>query len=230
MKDLTEECAKLELLLDDHVDGSLDPALAARVEEHLAACPRCRAEVDDLRSLLAATAALPRSLDPGHDLWPGIARRLEPRTTAAAGSPSLRPSSGRPRWWLQAVAALLLLAVGGLMGRLLPAAKVVDSAGSPVGEARLAAWDGAGDGFGLAEAEFLRAKESLWLLALKRQDELSPVTRKVVARNLRILDQAIAELRTALEDDPGNQELENLLLDRHRRGVDLLERLARTEV
>jgi hypothetical protein len=227
MKPLQEECVKFEALLDDYVDGALPTVMAQRVESHLRTCPDCGTEVEDLRRLLAATAELPRGLEPGHDLWPGIVGQLQPRTIVPG--PRL---GGRQGWWIQAVAALFLMVIGAFLGRLVPIAN-----STPVGnllstEVSLASWESseASSGFGLAEVEFLRAKENLWLLALRHQNELSPVTRKVVERNLRILDKAIDELRTALENDPGNPELESLLLNHHRRGVDLLERLARTEV
>lgn len=230
MNDLKAECLKLEVLLDDYVDGALDAALdtsiVQRVESHLAACPECSAEVEDLRQLLAATAELPRNLESERDLWPQIAGRLEPRSTVA------RPRPGKQSWWLQAVAALFFMMIGSFLGRLAPGAGPRSVEDSPSVEVSLASWEegSVSDGFGLAEAEFLRAKETLWLLALRRQDGLSPVTSKVVERNLRILDKAIEELRTALENDPGNPGLESLLLNHHRRGVDLLQRLARTEV
>lgn len=235
MTRMKEECSKLEALLDDYVDGTLDPALARNAETHLASCPECRADVESLQRLLAATAALPRELEPPHQLWPQIAGQLEPRQgNSRPNRPALQG------WALQAVAALLLIAFGAFLGRLAPGVLALDPPGnvpiatvgeSVAGEVLPASWEegSVSEGFSLAEREFLRAKETLWLLALRRQDDLSPVTRKVVARNLRILDKAIEELRVALESDPGNPELETLLLDHHRRGVDLLERLARTE-
>lgn len=227
MKSHQEECVKLEALLDDYVDGVLDEPRAERVELHLTACAACRHEVEALRSLLAASAGLPRSLDPERDLWPQIAGQLVPRTVVA--QPGF---GGRMSWWLQAAAAVLLVLFGAFLGRFAPGSPSPSEETPARGEIHLASFEdrSVSEGFGLAEAEFLRAKETLWLLALRRQDELSPVTRKVVERNLRILDKAIFELRTALENDPGNPELEHLLLNHHRRGVDLLERLARTEV
>ena len=56
----------------------------------------------------------------------------------------------------------------------------------------------------------------------------SPETREVVERNLRVIDEAIEELRQALAADPGNPQLENLLLAQHRTEIDLLQRLRKT--
>ncbi len=42
-----------------YVDAELAPAERVAFEAHLAACPACRAEVEGLRALLAAAAALP---------------------------------------------------------------------------------------------------------------------------------------------------------------------------
>lgn len=85
--------------LNGLVDGTLDAAAGDEAERHLAVCDACRAEVAQLRALLAGARALPRSIEPSRDLWPGIAPRLGRR--------------GLPRWL--AVAAVLVLAAGGVL-------------------------------------------------------------------------------------------------------------------
>ena len=61
-------------LLHDYLDGELDEALVERLEGHVNQCVTCRGELDGLRLLLERAAALPRSIEPGRDLWPAIAR------------------------------------------------------------------------------------------------------------------------------------------------------------
>jgi len=70
-------CEELRDHLDDWVDGGLPAPQAREAEAHLAVCPSCRRDEDELRQLLAHAAALPRSVAPSRDLWPAIAGRIE---------------------------------------------------------------------------------------------------------------------------------------------------------
>lgn len=72
-----------EFLLNEYLDGVLDEAARKRVEAHLHRCPRCRARLDDLRSVFHALG-LPGEKPLGRDLVPGILARL-PRRTLGLG-------------------------------------------------------------------------------------------------------------------------------------------------
>ncbi len=52
-------CDEIEGVLADYLGGEIGEAERRRVDEHLADCARCRAEVDSLRGPLADLAALP---------------------------------------------------------------------------------------------------------------------------------------------------------------------------
>ncbi len=56
-------CSSFNLDLDEYVDGTLGPLRAARVEAHVAACPRCAALLAELRVIDALLIA-PHTLDP----------------------------------------------------------------------------------------------------------------------------------------------------------------------
>lgn len=71
-------------LLDDYIDGELEPSLAAELEGHVQGCVACRRELEGLRELLDGAAALPRSIEPSKDLWPRIAAAALPRRMAEA--------------------------------------------------------------------------------------------------------------------------------------------------
>ena len=93
-------CHELDVRLDDWVDGALDAGPPPEVESHLAGCAPCRERERQLRQLLAHAAALPRSVAPPRDLWPGIAERIERGSVVvrAAGVVAARwPSPRRPR-------------------------------------------------------------------------------------------------------------------------------------
>ena len=218
-------CETMARRIDEYVDGMLAPGPSLELEEHLERCLACRRAVDELERLLAAAAALPKILQPERDLWPGIADRLEDP------APERAPVTFqvlRHQGWFQALAAVLLLVLGIAVGRQMPTAPT--SSDEPSTEDIRLVSDEAPASFSYVEAELLRTKETLWLVAMRRGEDLSPVTRRVVERNLRILDRAIEEIHTALENDPGNPHLEERLLDHHRRGVELLERLALADV
>ena len=50
---MTTECAHVRQALGVYVVGAIDPAERVCVDQHLAACPRCRAEVAGLAGLPA---------------------------------------------------------------------------------------------------------------------------------------------------------------------------------
>lgn len=52
-------CSRTRVLVSEYVDGRLGPEERGRVEEHLAACARCRADLDSLRATVALLHGLP---------------------------------------------------------------------------------------------------------------------------------------------------------------------------
>lgn len=209
------DCREIEPLLDDLVDVQLSERQQRAVRRHLGGCEACGERLAALHRLLGEVDALPRSIAPAKDLWPGIASHLRARRRR-------EPAAHRPQWARQAIAALFFVALGGLLSQiLLPGAASV-----PEGPAVAEVDEGAE--FALAEADYLRAKEALWAAAYSSRLAGSPETREVVEKNLRIIAEAIRELRAALAADPGNPRLESFLLDQHRVEIDLLQRLAWT--
>ena len=81
-------------------DGELRGFARAEVEAHLAACPRCRRDLNDLDALTDALRALPQ-VEPS----PEIHGALLARVTAT------RPRRARPRAWALAAALAAVAAV-----------------------------------------------------------------------------------------------------------------------
>ena len=165
------------------------------------------------------TAELPRDMVPPPDLWPAIRAELAPR--------SARSIQWSARWRLAAaglvVAAsssiLTLLAVRGRDGAPEPPAIAVNAASQATSApARLPAH------LVVAERGYARSMETLWRTLDERRDSLAPSTVATVERSLRIADSAIAEARSALERDPGNRVLADLLVSNYERKLDLLRR------
>lgn len=224
----------IEDRLDDFMDGALPPAERAAVEEHLQGCEACRAELDGVVTLRAQARVLPREIAPPRDLWPGIAARLRERAPAEEPSDEgvvvdFRARSRQPAWrrWAPLAAAAMVLVVlsSGITAMLMRAGGETPVAvvQVPVPTADAARPTSALAAFRPTEREYLGALETLEGELAARRDQLSPQTIATIEENLRIIDQAIAETRDALESDPGNAELPLLLSGVYRKKVELLQ-------
>jgi hypothetical protein len=78
--------------LQDYLDGVLPAREAGEIEAHLLACESCREEFTELRRLVDLAADLPEEIQPGRDLWAGIANRLADPSLGA------QPSRWRAFW------------------------------------------------------------------------------------------------------------------------------------
>jgi len=204
-------CTEVDDRLDDYVDGSLSEGEFQEVELHIASCAACRDEERHLRFILAQASALPRELAPPRDLWAGIAERIEAERRV------------RPAWWTSvglAVAAALVVAVGAaLFLRNEPASMAPTYTTTPVSLDP--------SSIGAAEQEYELAASALMAALQARRDTLSPETLASVEKNLRVMDQALTEVRAALGRDPGNPELTRMLVSTHRKKVETLRRMVR---
>ncbi len=180
------------------------PLLDEYLDGTLAAPDQARVEAH-----LAGCAACRAELAALRELT-AAARALPPSLTpdsdawpAIARRTMARPTV-RSRWWLQAAAAVALLVAG----------------------YGLAQWHGraAGDGYPAARAAYEQASTHLARELTRGAGALPATTREVVARNLAIIDQAIAEAEAALRDEPGNRALEQMLLARYEQRLALLRR------
>ncbi|HJU90477.1 MAG TPA: zf-HC2 domain-containing protein [Gemmatimonadaceae bacterium] len=75
MTDNTIRCDRLDELLPEYLEGTLDAGTRANVELHLAGCQRCASLIADLNAITEAANNLP-DLSPSKDLWSGISDRI----------------------------------------------------------------------------------------------------------------------------------------------------------
>ena len=231
-------CDDVRSRLDEFVDGGLPPGEEAVVALHLRSCGECRDEEQAIRSLLAAATRLPESVAPSRDLWQGIARRIEPPAARRFRFPALAPFLD---WRMAAAAASILIVAalglwlglgpgtlqgpgGGAAGRApgsdVSAPDLVDGAVVPVA--------GTPAGLEVAEIAFLEARQQMRAALQERRGALAPATRRTVDLNMKIIEDAITEIRTALERDPGDRELQRRLLSARQREMSFLRQVTQT--
>jgi len=204
-------CREVDDRLDDYEDGELSEGEFQEVELHLASCAACRENERRLRNLLALAAALPRERTPGRDLWPGIAERLSSKHWGG-------------RWIGLALAAVLLFTVAtGILYRRETSPSAGPSPFLPVSVESPTA-------LAAAEEDYARAAASLLAALHDRRKTLSPEAISSVEKNLEVIDRALAEVREALRQDPGNPELTRMLAATHRKKVDVLRRVMKLTI
>jgi hypothetical protein len=216
-------------LLDDFVDGALDPRVEREVRRHLMQCEACRAEERELRTLLDLAAALPDEIVPERDLWAGIAPRLEARpATAAPARGAVRSLRALPPWLLAAAAVVALVVTTSLVTLELAPAREgalvqlpAKHAGPPTAAGGVPT---AQVVFRPAEREYEQAILDLSAVLEARRAQLAPETARVVEENLRLIDRAIAESRAALDADPASRELTQMLADAYQIKLGVLRR------
>lgn len=218
-------CAEFEDRLDDYLDGSLAEPEFQELELHLAGCGACREQERSLRSLLLQAAALPREQTPRRDLWPEVAARLEPRDALSEARRALRNGG-----WLPAAlgaAAAVLLAVATLLRPPEPAPAPEPQALEPGSTALRAGSSSEPTEVLAAEREYAQAATTLLAALHARRERLSPETLAAVENNLQSIDDALAQIRAALERDPGSGALNHLLASTHQRKLKVLQRIVR---
>jgi anti-sigma factor RsiW len=221
-------CESIQARLQDLLDGELAGEERATVESHLATCLPCRRELAALEAVIDRAHALPRELTPERDLWPAV----EARIGGAVHSASF--ASGRlPRWGWLAVAAL----VAAMIGLPLALRQSTDAGGHDAGREAAAA---------IAPPAPIEASQLLAKAGLARHEDgtqhsridlevtierqrgvLPPEVVDTLKENMRILDDAVGELRAALDDDPLNRRLNLLLAARYQQESELAMRVNR---
>lgn len=175
----------------------------------------------DEKELLNRLAELPREMTPASDPWPSISARI-----GAAERPSSR-FTRRP-WWLQAVAASLLLAfaAGFLLGREwlgpdergqrdLPLSKTdyALSASGIVGTLKA------------TEIEYQAAFREFMAVG-KTRDSLAPQTVEKLENGWAMLREAEIGLTEALQENPNDPFLNSRMLEFRSRQLGFLKQIA----
>ena len=211
-----KSCHTVSSLLDAMVDGGLGPEDTARVEEHLSLCPDCRRELDSLRAVKQAAAALPRGLSPRQDLWQGIENRLD--------------AQRQTRSWLNpavvAVAATVVAAIA-LAFLLTSGRGQTPTIGGDVANGAIAHANYESTTDEDFRGEYERARNNLLAVIEARRHQLAPETLEVIELNMKLIDQAIVDIEEALAASPGEDRLDRRLQLAYKQQIDLLRWAAR---
>jgi len=213
MTDMTMTCGELDARLADYLDGTLDAPAREAVERHLAGCARCAAMVAALDERPAAAASLPL-LTPERDLWSGISARIEPRVLPMTERRAGAPARGGWRVARFAAAAALLIAATAVITRSI----VLKT--NPSGQPDVAT--GGVPGTKPTPGKLVDNQQKLILTydeeilrldsaVTERRSQLDTNTVKIIEKNLKVIDKAIAESRAALEKDPHSHFLNDQL-------------------
>lgn len=221
--------AKLSAYLADELEGDA----RAAVEAHLATCEACNQAFDDLTRIVTEAAAL-EDVQPPRDLWAGIAAGIRatghegragapdvlsfpgPGRGAAGGGPA--PSASR----LAAAAVVLVALSSGLSwwaGRA-SAGTASRTGAPPDGVSGIVTPAATVPGAPTGLAEELAALEEILQAA---RGVLDPNTVRVIESSLGVIEQAIADSREALAQDPGNAFLVEHLERMYRRKLVYLQ-------
>ncbi len=201
-------CQETRSLLNDYADGELEPADVTTVEKHLAECPACLHELEALRTLLGEAARLPKSVMPQRNLFSAIQAQIEQPATRPIllqWQPVLRS--------LALAAVLLVIATVGL--------ETFRSAPRHGGTAHIVTPEPTP--MELAEQACKQAKAVLLEALEEEETSLSPETVVAIRDNLVIIEQAVDDIQLALEEDPKNPYLTQMLLATYVREVELLQ-------
>lgn len=155
--------------------------------------------------LAKAIRELDREIDPERDLWPGIERRI-------TNLPQSRRSEWMQRWMPVGVAASFVLALSALAVSIYRTS--FEAPRQLTFEQSMTQMD----------AEYRRVRAPLVRQFEQEKRNLDPELAELVSRNLQIIDRAKAELEQALERDPDNPRLLEMLMRVNQQELDLLSR------
>ena len=216
-------CHRCHEALGDYVDGLVSGELRREVEQHLKGCPACAVLADDLARVRRLASSLER-LQPPPAAWLRVAQEARlPGYIASGRRPLWR---AWPVWSIAAACLLVAFTLGYLVPRRAPeqppqtARSSGSSASVPVAghpELKTVATE-----LQLAEQHYENAISGLEKLANDRQ-VLDPQVAEALQKNLQVIDQAIAESRSALRQQPTNEQAQQSLFDAFRTKVALLQ-------
>jgi anti-sigma factor ChrR (cupin superfamily) len=110
MTDEPMTCDGVADQLASYLEGELLEPTRLAIEAHAASCAGCGSLLADLDAIRHEAAALPL-LEPPHDLWSGIAARIDAPVVALADARPARAATSRRAWVRPSLAAAALVII-----------------------------------------------------------------------------------------------------------------------
>lgn len=217
--------------IHDLVDGLLSEAEASALEAHLDGCAMCRTEVVGLKDVVTAVRELPTAASPPSGTWDVIQSRIGDSLPAPEGHARIVEFPGTPARRRRLHFTVPQLAAAALVISLLSAGSVwmatsgLDSRSTPAvaaGGLRSPAARAAS----LGDAGYAEVVRELEAIVEAGRDLLAPETIATIDRSLQSIDQALAEVESALEADPSSEVLGRMLVNHQRSRLRLLRQAA----
>ena len=214
-------CDDVQSQLSALVDGQLpERGAQAKVRTHLESCASCRGALQDLEKLRRTAAALGPIVPPDH-LWLEVAGQVRLEPARAEVEPKRAPVRSPLVQWIGLAAALLIVTTAAYFMGQGPAAPTSSQAGSNAAAA--GSVEAVAEELSMATKHYENAIAQLEALAAADGGKLDPVVSASLKESIQTIDRAIAESRTALQQDPGSEPARESLFEALRRKVGVLQ-------
>jgi hypothetical protein len=178
----------------------------------------CRVELESTQELLQQLHALPPGIAPDRDLLSAIHSVID--REQVVGLAGWRTRTLWSMRWAVATAAVLLVMATAVITQVV--AKKYQA--GPVAAPHAPGTTLVNQSMKQLEDKYQGAIAELQQLIEAQRSELAPGTMQLLERNLQIIDAAIQESRAALEQDPGNDLVNEMLWSAYEKKLELLRR------
>jgi hypothetical protein len=223
----TLSCEEFAEHVADYLERDLGEDARVRMDMHSRNCAACASLLADMRTIATSAAKL-APMAPSRDLWAGIAERIETPVVALNPSGEMAAHRGsRPRWrgaWMALAAAGLVAVTATVTYEVTSrsASRTQIVAVKPASDSPLTAVANRAAIEQTYDLEITRLRE----IVTQRTNQLDPTTVDVLEKNLKVIDDAIAQCKDALRSDPGSRFLIESLNDALESKVLLLRKAA----
>ncbi len=213
--------------MSEYLDGELAAGERQELEAHLAECEECAATLEQLGRVVERAKALDDK-PPATDLWSGIAGRIGavPEEEEVADLEAHRRGRVVRLRQRRLTLSLPQLAAASIALMVLSAgtAWMVSRSGEEQVPSEAMVQPAPGAGF--TASSYDAAIAELERIIDQSRDRLDTATVRVIAENLMIIDQAIAQAQRALAQDPASEYLNEHLAATKRQKLEFLTRAA----